>query len=93
MDFPRCNIAHSDWDVRMPPGPSPVDPKVEMLPQLYGEEGDTLDPTFPLTVSFHIELGRYVSWVKIDTIHVGQIKMWQSSLERKVDVVPSSLYK
>ena len=30
-------------------------PKIEMMPQLYEVEGATLEPTFPMIVSLHID--------------------------------------
>ena len=44
--FPSCNISDSDRYANMPADPSPVDPKVEMLPQLHEEECSTLEPIF-----------------------------------------------
>ena len=48
----------NDWYVRMPANPPLVDPKVEMLPLLHAEDGDTLEPALPLMVSFLTEMGR-----------------------------------
>ena len=77
----------------MPTDPPPVDPRVETLPDLCEEEGATPEPTFPRIDSFHIEMSRYVCWNKSNTMHVNQFKMWQASLERKVDAVPPWLHK
>ena len=40
--------ADIDCFVRMPPDPSSIDLKVEMLPKLCKKEGTTLEPTSPL---------------------------------------------
>ena len=51
MDVARCNDPDIDWYMRVPIDPHPVDPKVEMLPELCEEEAATLEPTFPITHS------------------------------------------
>ena len=58
VDFLRCKYVANDRFVRMLTDPHPVDPKFEMLPQLCEKEGTTLEPTFPVIVSSHIEMGR-----------------------------------
>ena len=58
MDIQKHNNADIDWYVRMPTDPPLVDTKVETLTRLCQEEGATLEPTFPVVVSFHTEMGR-----------------------------------
>ena len=48
VDFPRCSIPDTDWYLRMPTDPPPLDPKVEMLPELCEEEYATQEFTFPI---------------------------------------------
>ena len=74
VDLPRCNNADSDWYVRMPADPPPVDPKVETLPQVYQEKAATLEPALPVKDSFQTEMGGYVSWKKINNRNVSQIQ-------------------
>ena len=44
--------------MRMPTYPPPVDPIIEMQPQLCDKESATPEPTFPVIVNIHIEIGR-----------------------------------
>ena len=72
--FPKCNKAEIDWHMMMPADPPLVDPQVGKLIR-HCEEGEvTLEPTFPLIVSFHIEMGRNVCWNKSNTMLVSQIQ-------------------
>ena len=48
VDFPRCNNADIDWYVTMPTDTPPVDPKVEVLPELCKEQDATLEPISPI---------------------------------------------
>ena len=55
----------------MPTDPTPVDPKVEMLPELWKDEDATLQLTF-LMIGY--QLPQYVCWNKSNTMVVGQIQ-------------------
>ena len=45
--------------MNLPTDPPPVDPKVEILPQLCEEEGATLEPTFPVIAAILSWAGKY----------------------------------
>ena len=57
--------------MKIPTDPPLVDPKIEMLSDICQEEGAILEPTIPMIVSFHIEMGRYVCCKQSNTLHVG----------------------
>ena len=64
-DFPRCNIADTDWHVRMPTDHPPDDPKVEILAGLCKEKDATLEqPFLSYVIGFHIEISQYICWNK-----------------------------
>ena len=58
----------------MPKDPPKDDPKVEILAELYEEQGATLEPAFPMTGSLCIDMGRFVCWNKRITMHVGHVQ-------------------
>ena len=46
VDFPRCNTSEMDWYMTMSTHPAPVEPEVEMQPELCEEEDAILKLTF-----------------------------------------------
>ena len=58
----------------MTTNPPLVDPKIEAPHELCEEEDAILEPTFPMIIGFHIEMGRYVCWNKRNTMLISHIQ-------------------
>ena len=82
MDFPRCDNVGIDCYMRMPTDPPLVDLKAEMLPEICEEEGATLEPYFPLIVSFHMRCVDIYAGITVIPCMSASFKMLQASLER-----------
>ena len=77
----------------MPMGPPSVNPKAEMLPELWVEESDTLAPTTEIHSKFPFWDGCVCNLDKSNTMLNTCIKMQDTSVERKRDAVPPWSHK
>ena len=93
MDFPWCNKTDIDCYVRMPTDPPQTAPIVEISIEPYKKTNAILEPTFPMIISFHIEMGRYVYWISVIQCLSVRLNMQQASLGRKWDTAPPWLHR